>query len=239
VKLLRVKASGLTTSFRYPFFMMGRHPTFPMPPPATIYGHICSALGELVNPADVEFGYWFTCAAQSSDLEHIHLLAESGGTFEVDGQKYSKRVEGAVNPFQRDILFRPELILYLNRPEWLEAFRSPRYPVVLGRSQDLFTYTDVAVVDAPLGAAYLEHTLLPFSFQGSHRGTSVVMPRFIHYDRGREAEFEPYLVVPHQMLASDDMLTDPDTLAITSGDGVVRRRGIVLHGFMANGSSPS
>jgi len=231
VKLLRIEGEGLTTSFRYPFFMMGRHPTFPMPPPATIYGHICSALGELADPEGLEFGYWFSCAGKGTDLEHIHLLSDSGGSFELDGVKYPKRMEGAINPFQRDVLFQPKLVLYLNKPEWLNAFRNPRYPVVLGRSQDLFAYKDVSVIDAPLEPSYLERTLLPFGFRGPSRGTSVVMPRFIHYDRGREAEFEPYTVLVEQVAMDEDLPVDPESKAVRAAGGTLRRRGIVLHRF--------
>lgn len=231
MRLLRIEADGLTTSFRYPFFMMGRHPTFPMPPPATIYGHICSALGELVDPEGLEFGYWFSCSGRGTDLEHIHLLSDSGGSFETNGQKYPKRMEGAINPFQRDVLFQPKLVLYLNRPQWLERFRSPRYPVVLGRSQDLFAYRDVSVIDAPVEPAYIERTLLPFGFHGPSRGTSVVMPRFIHYERGREAEFEPYTVLVDQVNAEEDMPVDPTSKAIRSVGVSTRKRGIVLHRF--------
>src|SRR5581483_5810469 len=191
MKLLRVCAEGAVTSFRYPHFIMGRHPTFEMPPPSTIYGHICSALGRQIDPAEVRFGYSFKCEGRIQDLEHIHLVSETTGFFTMDGQRYPKRAEGNVNPFRRDLLVNPRLTLYLDRPEWLEAFRSPYFAVVLGRSQDLFAYTAINVIDAPVGAAYLEHTLLPFSFAGQNRGISVVMPRFVDVERGREVQFEP------------------------------------------------
>ncbi len=236
MKLLRVQGQGLTTSFRYPFFMMGRHPTFPMPPPATIFGHICSALGEWIPPEGVEFGYHFSCLGKGTDLEHIHLLEQSGGYFEVEGTRYPKRAEGAVNPFQRDVLFQPKLSLYLNKTEWLESFRNPAYAVVLGRSQDLFSYTDVRVIDAPEVPAYVEHTLLPFGFQGPSRGNSVVMPRFIHYERGREAEFEPYIVVQDRIFPAEPLPVDPESDERLAPDGQRRKRGIVLHRFTSNAS---
>ena len=44
LELVKVVAEGLITSFRYPHFMWQKQPTFEMPPPATIYGHICSAV---------------------------------------------------------------------------------------------------------------------------------------------------------------------------------------------------
>lgn len=57
MQVLKVVVEGLTTSFRYPHFVQGVQPTFEMPPPATIYGHICSALGEWVDPKGVTFAY--------------------------------------------------------------------------------------------------------------------------------------------------------------------------------------
>jgi len=46
MRVLKVVAEGPITSFRYPHFMQQIHPSFQMPPPATIYGHISSALGK-------------------------------------------------------------------------------------------------------------------------------------------------------------------------------------------------
>lgn len=50
MQVLKIVLEGVTTSFRYPHFMLGVQPSFPPPPPATIYGHVCSALGEWVAP---------------------------------------------------------------------------------------------------------------------------------------------------------------------------------------------
>src|SRR2546429_5369568 len=139
--VLKVVAEGLTTSFRRPHFMHGIQPTFRMPPPATIYGHICSALGEVIPPEGVAFAYHFISRIGFDDIEHTHVLNISSG--KLPGTKYSKVLEGRVNPFKRELLFQPKLTLYLNHPEWIDAFRSPHYTVVLGRSQDLFTYTSL------------------------------------------------------------------------------------------------
>src|SRR6266702_8054062 len=145
MRVLKVIAEGLTTSFRRPHFMQGVQPTFRMPPPATIYGHLCSALGFLVAPEEIALTYHFTSLIGFSDIEHTHIVAASSG--KLQGTNYPKVLEGAVNPFKRELLFQPRLTLYLNRPEWIDAFRSPRYAVVLGRSQDLFTYTSFHTIE--------------------------------------------------------------------------------------------
>jgi len=142
-------------------------------------------------------------------------------------------------PFHRDLLFQPHLVLYLSRPDWIEAFRSPRYPVVLGRSQDLFSYESVEIIDAEEGPAYLENTLLPFGFQAVSRSTSVVMPRFIDYERGREAQFEPYLVVSRPTFPDSPFLVDPNSPVLKDHSGAPRRRGIVLHSFTTRATASS
>lgn len=195
MRVLKVVAEGVTTSFRYPHFMQGVQPTFEMPPPATIYGHICSTLGEWFDPEGVEFAYHFTYQAQFDDVEHVHIVAGSSGT--LPGTSLPKALEGAVNPFKRAMLFRPRLVLYLNRPEWEAAFRSPRYAVVLGRSQDLFIYSDIQTVDlVPDNQAYFEHTLAPYqlALKGAP-GYVVLMPRFLDYNSLRAPAFARYVVL--------------------------------------------
>lgn len=203
MRVLKVVAEGPTTSFRYPHFMQGVHPTFEMPPPATIYGHICSALGEWVSPEDVKFAYRFTHAGRFDDVEHVHVVTASGG--KLPGTTYPKVLEGAINPFKRSILFQPRLELYLNKPEWDAAFRSPCYAVVLGRSQDLFTYVSVSVVELTQAQnAYFEHTLIPYKmvFQ-TGRGYAVLMPRFLDYVHGRSATFARYVVLKQRVRTSE------------------------------------
>lgn len=202
-KVLKVVAEGITTSFRYPHFMHGVQPTFDMPPPATIYGHICSALGEWVDPAGVEFAYHFTYVRRVDEVEHTHMVAASSG--KLPGTQLPKVLEGAVNPFKRAVLFGPRLVLYINRPEWEGSFRSPRYAVVLGRSQDLFTYTAITVVElvrAP--RAYFEHTLAPYDLgRRIARGVAVLMPRFLDYSSGRTPHFERYVMVTRRFTSEE------------------------------------
>lgn len=206
MRVLKVVAEGLTTSFRYPHFMQGVHPSYPMPPPATIYGHIGSALGEWFDPAGVRFAYTFTHAGEMRDIEHIILLKPATGT--LPGTRTPKVLEGNVNPFERHLLFRPRLTLYINRPEWEPAFRSPRFAVVLGRSQDLFTYTDVRVVELEQAErAYFQNTLVPHEMAlPMGRGLTVLMPRFLDYHRQREPTFARYVVVTERVVLPNDDL---------------------------------
>lgn len=199
MRVLKVVAEGTTTSFRYPHFMQQIHPTFPMPPPATIYGHICSTLGEWFDPTGVQFAYHFTHAGEVKDIEHIIVLA--GSTGKLPGMQLPKVLEGNVNPFERHMLFRPKITLYINRPEWEDAFRSPRFAVVLGRSQDLFTYTSISVVELEQASrAYFEHTLIPHNMVLQiGRGITMLMPRFLDYSNNRTPTFERYAVLQERV----------------------------------------
>lgn len=203
MRVLKVVAEGITTSFRYPHFMQGIHPTFQMPPPATIYGHICSALGEWFDPNGVQFAYHFTHQglAQNKDMEHIVVLSPATGY--LPDTKIPKVLEGNINPFQRDLLFLPRLTLYINRPEWEAAFRSPRYAVVLGRSQDLFTYTSVSVVELKEAErAYFEHTLAPHEMAlKTMRGVTVLMPRYLDHTQNRTPAFSRYVVITERVFS--------------------------------------
>ncbi len=205
MRVLKIVAEGLTTSFRYPHFMMGVQPTYEMPPPATLYGHVASARGEWFDPRGVQFAVHFTFWRKQPDVESTVLLKPSRGN--IKGTRIPKVLEGEVNPFSREILFFPQMRLYLDRPEWLEAFRHPRYAVCLGRSQDLLTYRRVEVVDLVLTSqAYLEHTLLPYDYaRRTAAGHTVLMPRYLDYTQRRQPAFERYVVL-HRRVHTRDFL---------------------------------
>lgn len=204
MKVLKVVAEGAVTSFRYPHFMQQIHPTYEMPPPATIYGLICSTVGEWVDAADLMFAYHFSYAAKATDLEHIIVLSPSSG--KLKGTEHAKVQEGNVTPFDRELLFQPRLTLYLNRPEWIDAFHSPHYAVVLGRSQDLFTYTQVSLVDlVQAEAAYFEHTLAPHEMALQFgRGVTVLMPRYLDYHNKRAPSFQRYVMLQERVFVPND-----------------------------------
>lgn len=205
MEMLKIEATGAVTSFRYPHFMWQSQPTFEMPPPATIYGHLCGAIGDWIEPRNLIFGYRFTYTDKFVDLEHIYA-----------GKKTT------IMPFNRELLFNPRLVLYVNRPDWLPAFRSPRFAVVLGRSQDLFTYRKVGLVHLePHLQAYFEHTLLPGDFAArSRRGVVVMMPRHVDYQQRRRPTFANYVVLHERIRANVDD-DGGDVLRVIKGDDEV------------------
>ena len=234
MRMLKIEGEGLVTSFRYPFFVAGRQPTFEMPPPATIYGHICSALGDLVDPRGLRFGYCFTHEARATDLEHMHAISHGTGAPGWKKQNIAANLDATVQPLRREFLFQPRLVLYLNRPDWLKAFIRPHYAVVLGRSQDLFTYTRITLVDlVEEPRAYVEHTLLPGALgEQVQSGVAISLPRFLDYGQERNPTFGQYVMVagrlrPEQVSTVASFLVDPETQLI---DGC--RRAVILHTFV-------
>lgn len=247
MQALRIELEGEVTSFRYPHFMWGIQPTFEMPPPATIYGHICSAVGTWIDPASVRFAYHFTHCGKFADLEHVHTDSTIAPATPRQRQRYASQGyddvrrygESSVIPFSRELLFRPRLVLYLDRPDLAPAFRRPRYAVVLGRSQDLCTYPPGAVQVVSLERweqVYYEHTLLPLALaRNIERGVTVFMPRYIAYEQGRQPHFAQYLmlnerVVPqhdHERLTRGAEWCDP-AAPMVRGHG----RAVVWHSFV-------
>lgn len=207
MRVLKITAEGLTTSFRYPYYMIGVQPTYEMPPPATLYGHIASALGEWFDPRGVRFAVRFSYLRKHVELETTYILSASGGSLK-GFSGVPKTLEGEANPLKREILFFPRLVLYLNRPEWESAFRSPRYAACLGRSQDLIAYRQIETLDLPeVQSAYFENTLLPYDFvRFTAAGHSVLMPRWLDISRRRHPAFERYLILQRRVHTRDLIL---------------------------------
>lgn len=235
---MKVEAEGFITSFRYPHFMQTVQPSYEMPPPATIYGHICSALGEWIDPRGVSFAYRFSYRIKVIDMEHIHVITGSSG--KLKNTQYKKVQAGNINPFQRTLLFEPRLTLYVNQPHWLEAFKSPSYPVTLGRSQDLFTYTDIRVIELSYSnTAYFEQTIAPYDlFPQLGKGIIELMPRYLDYRNRRAPVFARYVVL-NQMVKTKDMLhfTDRKKSYLIDPESKVKENlhlGLFFHTFVGD-----
>lgn len=238
MRVLKITAEGLTTSFRYPYYMIGVQPTYEMPPPATLYGHIAGALGEWFDPRGVRFAVRFSYRRKHTELETTYLLSASGGSLK-GFPNIPKRLEGEANPLKREILFFPRLVLYLNRPEWESAFRSPRYAACLGRSQDLITYRKVETLELPqVDSAYFENTLLPYDFvQFTAAGRSVLMPRWLDAANQRHPAFQRYLILQRRIHTRDLILPANASLPpIYADPGEPRQQdaplGLVFHTWL-------
>ncbi len=200
MQVARVVIKAPVTSFRHPFFVTGRQPTFDFPPPSTIFGHCASALGTWPDPNTFFFGLHFTVQARAYDLEHQHITTALGPKAKTkvptpDGPARAT-TEVTVQPVRRDFLFGARMTLYLP-PHIGAAFRSPVHTVVLGRSQDLAEVREVKeIVLVRPGRARIEHTLLPRSLRPCVRfGTTVLLSRHITEPPARDATFAQYIAL--------------------------------------------
>lgn len=200
MRVAKVVLHADVTSFRYPFFVTGRQPTFDMPPPSTIHGHCASALGSWPDPRSFFFGLHFLFRARASDLEHQHLAQALPHRTPLrvrtaDGDARAT-TEVGIQPVIRDFLFNCRLTLYLP-PDLGAAFREPVFPVVLGRSQDLAEVVSVGEVELERPVrARLEHTLLPRTARPCVRfGATVLLSRYISEPPRREATFAQYIAL--------------------------------------------
>ncbi|MPW38849.1 type I-B CRISPR-associated protein Cas5 [Thermococcus sp. 101 C5] len=142
--MIRVKLRAWTASFRFPTFQSGYQPTLPVPPPSTIQGILSAAKGEPVYLTKVPYvGYVFRSEGKGTDLEKIYAL----GKIETDIMK-------------REFHYNAELYLYLP-DEWQEAFKRPRYQLLLGRSSDIATVEEVKKVELEEREVPLGGTVVP------------------------------------------------------------------------------
>lgn len=204
VKALKIRCEAITTSFRYPRVQAGSLKTFEMPPPATIYGHLACVIGDWFDPDGLEFAYSFEHEGKGADMETRQPIERGSGktTKAKRGWNFPVNVECEPNPQVREFLFRPKMTLYLTGSDsqlehFGEAFLSPRFSYVIGRSQDLASCRWVRNVELQRSSdAVFSHTLLPYDWRPwVLPGTSVMMPEVIDYRRDRQARHSRYLQI--------------------------------------------
>lgn len=208
MRVVRVVVHAPVTSFRHPFFVTGRQPTFDVPPPSTIHGHCASALGAWPDPQQFFFGIHFSYRSRGRDLEHQHITEALGSSrlrIPVSGGEARATTGVTVQPVVRDFLFDVRMTLYLP-PALADAFRRPAYPVIIGRSQDLAEVVAVEEIElARSDRVRLEHTLLPQSARRCVRlGTTVLLSRYIEPPPDRHVSFAQYISLHEPVFLGGD-----------------------------------
>ncbi len=168
MEAIRCDITAYTASFRLPS-TMGYQVTAEVPPPSTVLGLLSAACGEDLTPDTVEWiAYRFTSAAHAVDLEKIIAYTEKG--------PFIDPKLGTINtvPIKREFLCYPKLILYAP-PKFEEALKRPRFPICLGRSQDvasidLLKRTELHKVDE----AEVEGVLIPFPVRDRAPGSVIL-----------------------------------------------------------------
>lgn len=156
MEAVRVQIRALTASFRIPG-MMSYQVTSPVPPPSTIYGLLAAAAGREVSLEETWIAYRCSYRAVQEDLEKIIIYNDKG-------PQWSKTLYAPkTNVLRRQFLFEPELTLYLKPGEIADAFLRPRYPLLLGRSQDLAYVHEIKATNlTETASAPVSGILLPF-----------------------------------------------------------------------------
>jgi CRISPR-associated protein Cas5t len=165
MEITRVHLRGWTASFRYPAFISGFQPSLPIPPLSTIYGLLSAAKGEIVTPRDAQVGFVFTSRCKAVDLETIYELSEP--------------LQAKSNVYRREILFEPELYLYVSNSELAACFHKPYYPLLIGRSTELAMVDEVKEVslESRVGVR-LGCSLLPFPTEGVYGAIQALPTHF-------------------------------------------------------------
>lgn len=148
---LEVTVTAPMVSFRDPLYS-GVLVTLPCPSPATVGGMLAAAAGGWGKvDKDLSFAMSFHARGSGTDLETYHPLAAAGAP-------------ASPTPRNREFLAEVRLRVWLwDEPElWRARLRRPRWPLRLGRSQDLVgvrTRT-VPLYDQPgrLGSAVVVHS---------------------------------------------------------------------------------
>jgi len=154
-------------------FISGFQPTLPVPPLSTIYGLLSAAKGNLVTPSDTAVGYVFRSQGKAVDLETIYELSEP--------------LKAKSNICKREMLFEPELFLYLDKLEFASFFRKPYYPLLIGRQTELAMVEEIKEVNlekrsnVPIGGC-----VIPFPMDGIY-GVIQALPTHFSDDIPRKA----------------------------------------------------
>ncbi len=180
--MIRVEVRAYSASFRVPG-MMGYQLTSPVPPPSTVYGLLAAACGREVTPEEAPIAYRFDYEALAEDLEKILFFGEGG-------PKWSAKTGGVGSGVvTRQFLANACLTLYLPAGEAANALLRPRFPLLLGRSQDVaFVASWREAQLESVERATISGVLVPFPIQSSARRSRLLsFPTFHTVQEPRRA----------------------------------------------------
>jgi len=128
MELYAIDIRSWTASFRYPNLISGIQPTLEVPPLSTVLGLINAAAGHYINHKELSIGYYFEYQGKEMDLETIYMI---------DTNKGKPNNMAKSNVIKREFLFENFLRIYTIDEAVVNYLRSPVYPLVLGRMNDL------------------------------------------------------------------------------------------------------
>jgi len=147
-------------SFRDPLFPGLSH-GLPLPPPSTVRGMLAAATGEIVETGPFGMAAW--AEGSGVDAETYHPIAANGTNPAVSGRV--RAVKGGMTIRDRPFLAHVHLTVWLPGADGeriARALRRPRWPLRLGRSQDVVHPLGLwPVVLHPVSEATVDHALAP------------------------------------------------------------------------------
>lgn len=170
MKLYRVLITAQTASFRYPNFISSNQLSIKAIPYSTIAGLVASATGN-DKLIDFKFSYVFRYQSSYVDLETIYK-------FEKKNNSVNNKNVVQDPTFKREILYDCFLTLYFENENIANAFKSPVFQLLLGRSGDLARVVEVKEVEVvKSNKAILNGTIVPFNEYKSS-GEIYAMPKY-------------------------------------------------------------
>jgi CRISPR-associated protein Cas5t len=188
MKLYRVLITAQTASFRYPNFISSNQLSIKAVPYSTIAGLVASATGN-DKLIDFKFSYIFRYQSLYVDMETTYRFKQEGNSVSNINEKQPAQ-------YRREILFDCFLTLYFEDENIANAFKSPIFQLLLGRSGDLARVVEVKEVEViQSNKAGLNGMIVPFNEYKSS-GEIYAMPKY--FDNSsvvREPrEVQPFLI---------------------------------------------
>ncbi|MEU9746641.1 CRISPR-associated protein Cas5 [Streptomyces niveus] len=178
VEALEVTLTAPVASFRNPLYQ-GMQIGLPCPPPSTVGGMLAATVGTWDEvPENTRFAMTFTAEGSGTDLETYHPAA-------------AKPAYRNVTIKDREFLTNITLTVWLTTDlgRWEAALRTPVWPLVLGRSQDLATARTRRVHLTRAGRGTQGHALVPHATSPdpltSSNGEQMQLPTAVSLDRAR------------------------------------------------------
>lgn len=188
MKLYRVLITAQTASFRYPNFISSNQLSIKAVPYSTIAGLVASATGN-DKLIDFRFSYIFRYQSLYEDMETTYR-------FKQEGKSVSNINDKQPAQYKREILYDCYLTLYFENRDIANAFKSPIFQLLLGRSGDLARVVEVKEIEVKHSEkVMLNGTIVPFNAYKSS-GEIYAMPKYFDYtDVVRvPKEVQPFLI---------------------------------------------
>lgn len=155
MELLRIHLKSWTASFRYSNILSGYQPTISVPPLTTIYGILSAAKGSIVSQSETAVGYVFQSKGKALDIETIYEIKQN--------------LSANKNVMRREFLYDIDLYLYLTNLDFISYFKSPYYPLLIGRSMDLANVNGLKIVNLNLRKEVkLGGSIFPITIKGMY-----------------------------------------------------------------------